>query len=159
MKRVLRLEVLTLWVVCSTPENNSLHQTAFPNVPQSKWIFPTMVIQFVPCVSSPQVGVHYASTEFKYNETKQSVREEQYFTLETDTARETQKLTVLVNVTTLDVESPPTVEISWGGRTTPPMSVFDLNDTDLGMDCVHVHYCCYGESYVCVCFGLDLYYV
>ena len=117
-----------------------------------------MVIQSVPCVSSPQVGVHYASTEFKYNETKQSVREEQYFTLETDTARETQKLTILVNMTTLDVESPPTVEISWGGRTTPPMSVFDLNDTDLGMDCVHVHYCYYGESYVCVCFGLDLYY-
>ena len=101
-------------------------------------------------MSSPQVGVHYASTDCKYNETKQSVREEQYFTLETDIARETHKLPVLVNVTTLDVESPPTVEISWGGRTTPPMSVFDLNDTDLGMDCVHVCYCCYGESYTCV---------
>ena len=80
-------------------------------------------------MSSPQVGVHYASTDYKYNETKQSVREEQYFTLETDIAR---------------------VEISWGGRTTPPMSVFDLNVTDLSMDCVHVCYCCYGESYMCV---------
>ena len=79
--------------------------------------------------------MHYPASEYKYNQTQQSMREEQVLTLSTEVTREKQRLTVLVNLTELNDENPSAVEITWGGRTALPISVLELNNTELGKSC------------------------
>ena len=55
-------------------------------------------------------------TDFTYDQTQQVARERQRVELSTDGLYDIQTLSVTVNTTELDMETPPTFIIEWGGR-------------------------------------------
>ena len=79
-----------------------------------------------------QVAAHYPRAMYRYNETQQAMREEQYYRFETDLQYESQMLMYTTNLTLLSNSVPPAVIIRWGGRETEPIAFDEITVADIG---------------------------
>ncbi len=67
-------------------------------------------------------------TTFSYDQTKQVVREQQEIMLTSAGLYDTQTITVAVNRSAIDSDAPPSVVLEWGGRSTEPILVTQLEE-------------------------------
>ena len=85
-----------------------------------------------------QVGVLQHETSFTYAQTQQVEREKQVIELTTDGLYDIQTLNVVVNTSQVDSDFIPEFLVTWGERTSEPVSVLDLMENTGVCMCVHV---------------------